>query len=114
MAIRLQGFDDLVSGNKYPIHLIQHEITRTAPLGAKIVWQYPGYISIVLESGTEIAFGESLEKDSGYSWNSYDLEGTSDYCDSFEDLKDIKLIVERLWNQASPLLKKEGSSNENK
>jgi hypothetical protein len=108
MAIRLQDFDDLVSGNTYPIHLVQHEITLTAPVGSEVRWAYPGYVSIVLESGTEIAFGESLEKDSGYSWNSYDLEGTSDYCDTFEDLKDIKKIVSKLWEQVAPLLKKEG------
>lgn len=108
MTIRLQDFDDLVSGNKYPIHLVQHEITLTSPVGSEVRWSYPGYVSIVLESGTEIAFGESLEKDSGYSWNSYDLEGTSDYCDTFEDLKDIKKIVSKLWEQVAPLLKKEG------
>jgi hypothetical protein len=108
MAIRLQDFDDLVSGNKYPIHLVQHEITLTSPVGSEVRWTYPGYVSIVLESGTEIAFGESLEKDSGYSWNSYDLEGTSDYCDSYEDLKDIKKIVSKLWEQVAPLLEKEG------
>ena len=108
MAIRLQDFDDLVSGNTYPIHLVQHELTLTAPVGSAVRWTYPGYVSIVLESGTEIAFGESLEKDSGYSWNSYDLEGASDYCDTFEDLKDIKKIVSKLWEQVAPLLKKEG------
>jgi len=110
MAIRLQDFDDLVSGNKYPIHIVQHEITLTAPVGSEVSWRYPGYISIVLSDGIEIAFGESLEKDSGYSWNSYDLEGTSDYCDTFEDLKDIKAIASKLWEQVSPLLKKEGEA----
>lgn len=95
-------------GNIHPIHLIQHEITLTAPVGAKVEWQYPGYISIVLESGIEIAFGESLESDSGYSWNSYDVEGTSDYCDSFDDLKDIKAIVSTLWAQSAPLLENKG------
>jgi hypothetical protein len=96
------------SCNIHPIHLIQHEITLTAPTGAKVEWQYPGYISIVLESGIEIAFGESLESDSGYSWNSYDLEGNSDYCDSFDDLKDIKAIVNKLWAQSAPLLENKG------
>jgi hypothetical protein len=108
MNIKVTDFDGISTGNTYPIHLIQHEITLTAPAGVAINWQYPGYISIVLNNGTEIAFGESLERDSGYSWNSYDVEGTSDYCNSFDDLKDIKAIVSKLWEQCSPLLKNKG------
>lgn len=108
MSIKVTEFDGISTGNTHPIHLIQHAITLTAPIGAKVNWEYPGYISIVLESGTEIAFGESLESDSGYSWNTYDVEGNSDYCDSFEDLKDIQAIVAKLWDQASPLLENKG------
>lgn len=108
MSIKVTEFDGMSTGNTHPIHLIQHEITLTAPVGAKVEWQYPGYISIVLESGIEIAFGESLESDSGYSWNSYDQEGTSDYCDSVDDLKDIKAIVSKLWAQSAPLLENKG------
>lgn len=106
--IRLQDFDDLISGNKYPIHLVQHEITLSAPAGASVRWSYPGYISIVLSNGVEIAFGESLERESGYSWNSYDVEGNSDYCDSFDDLKDLKEIARKLWEQTAPLLENKG------
>lgn len=108
MAIRLQDFDDLVSGNKYPIHLVQHEITLTAPIGATVRWSYPGYVSIVLSNGTEIAFGESLERDSGYSWNDYDREGNNRYADSFDDLKDIKAIVAKLWAQTAHLIENKG------
>jgi hypothetical protein len=108
MSIKVTDFDGVSTGNTHPIHLIQHEISLTAPIGAKVNWQYPGYISIVLSNGTEIAFGESLESDSGYSWNSYDVEGTSDYWNSFDDLKDIKAIVSKLWEQCSPLLKNKG------
>jgi hypothetical protein len=108
VSARLTEFDGINKYNKYPIHLVQHEITLTAPVGTKVFWSYPGYISINLSNGTEIAFGDSLEEASGYSWNSYDLEGTSDYCDSFDDLKDIKAIVNKLWEQVAPLLKKEG------
>jgi hypothetical protein len=108
MSIKVTEFDGISVGNTFPIHLIQHEITLTAPVGAKVNWEYPGYISIVLSNGTEIAFGESLESDSGYSWNSYDVEGNSDYCDSFDDLKDIKAIVSKLWAQSAPLLENKG------
>jgi hypothetical protein len=106
--IVMSEFDGINSGNKYPIHLIQYEITITAPIGARVEWQYPGYISIGLPNGTEIAFGESLESDSGYSWNSYDLEGVCHYCDTFGDLGDIKEIARKLWDQASPLLENKG------
>jgi hypothetical protein len=105
MNIKLSEFDDVTnSGNTHPIHLVMHEIKLTAPTGAKVNWEYPGYISIVLSNGTEIAFGESLESESGYSWNSYDLEGTSDYCNSFDDLKDIDLIVSTLWDQTKEII----------
>jgi len=108
MSVRLGDFDDIESCNVWGIKEIMGKIEETAPTGAKVQWQYPGYISIVLESGIEIAFGESLESDSGYSWNSYDLEGNSDYCDSFDDLKDIKAIVNKLWAQSAPLLENKG------
>ena len=106
MTMKVTEFDGIESGNTHPIHLVMHEIKLTAPAGVKVDWQFPGYISIVLNDGTEIAFGESLESNSGYSWNSFDSEGTSDYCDSFDDLADIDLIVKRLWDQAKPLLEK--------
>ena len=104
MTIRLNEFDELSTTNTYPIHLILHEIKLSAPAGVKVNWEYPGYISIVLPNETEIAFGESLENESGYSWNSYDNKGYTDYCDSFEDLKDINLIVSKLWEQTRNLI----------
>jgi hypothetical protein len=91
--------------NTIDIQEIMEKIKQTAPKGARIEWQFPGYISIVLSNGTEIAFGESLEKDTGYSWNDFDLEGTNKNADSFEDLKDIDLIVNKLWEQTAPLTK---------
>jgi hypothetical protein len=106
MNIKLGEFDDVESGNTFGILDVMQRISESAPTGAKVIWEYPGYISIVLSNGTEIAFGESLESESGYSWNSYDLEGTSDYCNSFDDLKDIDSIVKELWRQAAPLLEK--------
>jgi hypothetical protein len=108
MAIRLQDFDDLVSGNTYPIHLVQHEIALTAPAGVEVRWSYPGYVSIVLSDRTEIAFGESLERDSGYSWNDYDSEGNNRHADSFDDLKDIKAIVAKLWEQTAHIIENKG------
>jgi hypothetical protein len=90
--------------NTYPIELVMHKIKDTAPAGSKIEWQYPGYVSIVLSSGREIAFGESLESDSGYSWNCYDLDGTNNLVGAFDDLKDTALIVSTLWAQAKEII----------
>jgi hypothetical protein len=90
--------------NTYPIELVMHKIKDTAPAGSKIEWQYPGYVSIVLSSGREIAFGESLESDSGYSWNCYDLDGTNNLVGAFDDLKDPALIVSTLWTQAKEII----------
>jgi hypothetical protein len=104
-TVRLGEFDDVESGNTFGIQEILEKIKETAPKGARIEWQFPGYVSIVLESGTEIAFGESLEKESGYSWNDFDSEGANNYADSFEDLADIEAIVNKLWEQTAPLTK---------
>lgn len=104
MSIRMNDFDELESNNTHPIHLVMHRIKVTAPAGSKVTWQYPGYISIVLENGTEIAFGESLESDGAYSWNTYDLEGNSNFCDSFADPKDLDAIATTLWAQTAPAI----------
>jgi len=104
MTIRMNEFDELVNGNTHPIHLVMHQVRLTAPAETKVNWEYPGYISIVLSNGREIAFGESLESDSGYAWNCYELDGTNNLWGSFDDLKDIKEIVSELWRQAAPLL----------
>jgi hypothetical protein len=93
--------------NTYPIELVMHKVKDTAPIGSKVAWEYPGYVSILLSNGRELAFGESLESDSGYSWNCYELDGTNNLCGAFEDLKDTGLIVSTLWEQAKPLLSKE-------
>jgi hypothetical protein len=108
MNIKVTDFDGISTGNTYPIHLIQHEIALTAPAGVKVNWEYPGYISIVLSNGTEIAFGESLESDSGYSWNDFDSEGTNRHANSFNDLKDIKAIVDKLWEQTAHIIENKG------
>lgn len=106
MTIKMNQFDELSATNTHPIHLVTHEIKLTAPAGAKVEWQYPGYVSIVLSNGREIAFGESLEADSGYSWNCYEVDGTNDLCGAFDDLGDVKEIAKELWRQAAPLLEK--------
>lgn len=106
MTIKLGEFDDIESFNMFAIKDIMEEIATTAPNGTKVSWEFPGYVSIVLSNGREIAFGESLENESGYSWNCYELDGTNDACDSFGDLKDIKEIVNKLWAQTAPLLEK--------
>ena len=103
MSIKLGEFDDVFSRNTFGIQDIREEITNTAPTGSKVAWEYPGYISIVLENGVEIAFGESLESETGYSWNDYQLDGTNTIADSFPDLQDIKLIVAKLWEQTHSL-----------
>lgn len=105
--IRLGEFDDVESANVFGIKDIMSKIEETAPTGAKVAWSFPGYVSILLSNGVEIAFGESLESETGYSWNDYDLNGNNNYADSFEDLKDIDLIVTKLWAQTAPLIKGE-------
>ena len=104
-TIRLVDFDDVKSGNTFGILDILEKIKQTAPKGAKVTWTYPGYISIYLVNGTEIAFGDSLEKESGYSWNDYDTNGNNNCADTFEDLADIEAIVNKLWEQTAPLTK---------
>lgn len=106
MTIRLTEFDDVKSGNTFNIQSVMQKIKETAPDGVKVNWEYPGYISIVLTNGREIAFGDSLEADSGYSWNCYELDGTNDRCDAFDDLKDLDAIVSKLWAQSASLLEK--------
>jgi hypothetical protein len=98
----------LNAGNTHPIHLVQHEIALTAPVGATVRWSYPGYISIVLSDNTEIAFGEDQERDGGYGWNDYAPDGTNRYLGSFDDLKDIKAIVAKLWEQTAHLIENKG------
>lgn len=104
MSIRLEEFDDIESSNMFGIQDIMQHVKETAPEGARVAWEFPGYVSIVLSNGREIAFGESLEKESGYSWNCYELDGTNDLCGAFDDLKDIEEITKELWRQAAPLL----------
>lgn len=103
-TVKLGEFDDVESLNTWGIRDIMERIVETAPQGAKVIWNFPGYISIVLSNGTEIAFGESLESETGYSWNDYDTEGNNRYADSFEDLKKIELIVGKLWEQTAHLI----------
>lgn len=106
MSIHMNESNELVNGNTHPVHLVMHQVKLTAPAGANIEWQYPGYISIVLSNGREIAFGESLESESGYAWNCYELDGTNNLWGAFDDLQDIEKIVSELWRQAAPLLDK--------
>jgi hypothetical protein len=106
--IALSEFDDKTSGNTLPIKLIEDKIIETAPAGVKVEWQYPGYISIVLPNGTEIAFGESLSDETGYTWNDFDREGYNRNADYIPDLGDVDLIVNKLWAQTAHLLENKG------
>ncbi len=99
--------------NKLPIDVIQENIKITAPAGVKVSWQYPGYISILLTNGQEIAFGDSLEKESGYSWNNFNVEGNNTHADSFDDLGSAELIVNKLWQQIDTLMNGEVSNENN-
>ena len=103
-TVKLGEFDDVESLNVWGIKDIMERIIETAPNGAKVSWAFPGYVSINLENGTEIAFGESLESETGYSWNDYDSEGNNQFANSFEDLKNIELIVNKLWEQTAHLI----------
>jgi hypothetical protein len=87
--------------NKIDIKDILAKVQETAPEGAKVSWEYPGYISVYLSNKTEIAFGESLESDTGYTWNDFNFEGTNKYAGGFDDLGDLDAIVAEFWNQAS-------------
>jgi hypothetical protein len=104
MSIKLGEFDDVESANTFAILDIMESIKESAPSGVKVNWEFPGYVSIVLSNGTEVAFGESLESDTGYSWNDFNREGTNNYAGSFDDLADIDLIVKELWRQVAPVL----------
>ena len=105
-TVRLGDFDDVESGNTFGILDIMEKIKQTAPEGARVAYTFPGYVSINLTNGTEIAFGDSLDSDTGYSWNDFDKEGYNHNANSFEDLADIEAIVNKLWEQTAPLTKK--------
>jgi hypothetical protein len=90
--------------NTIKIKDILAKVQETAPKSAKVSWEYPGYISIYLSNKTEIAFGESLESDSGYTWNDFDFEGTNKYAGGFDDLGNLDAIVSEFWNQASEVI----------
>lgn len=90
--------------NTINIQDILAKIKETAPQGASVSWEYPGYISTHLANKTEIAFGESLESDSGYTWNDFDFEGTNKYAGGFDDLGNLDAIVAEFWNQVSKVI----------
>jgi hypothetical protein len=104
-TVRLGDFDDVESGNTFGILDIVEKIKETAPEGARVAYTYPGYVSIVLSNDTEIAFGDSLESETGYSWNDFDSEGYNHNANSFEDLKNIDAIVKKLWEQTAHITK---------
>jgi len=108
--IELKEFDSPLNKNRHDIHKVQQVIESTAPQGARIAWEYPGYISIVLSNGREIAFGDSLDDESGYTWNSYDVDGTCNHCGYFAEFAAIEDIAVKLWAQIAHLL----SNEENK
>lgn len=85
--------------NTITIETILDQVKATAPEGATVSWAFPGYISIILPSGTEIAFGASLDEDSGYTFNDFDVEGSNGIVGEIADLGDAKAIVNELWNQ---------------
>jgi hypothetical protein len=105
-TVKLGEFDDVESLNTWGIKDIMQRIIETAPNGARVAWTFPGYVSINLVDGREIAFGESLESETGYSWNDFDSEGYNRFANSFDDLKNIELIVNKLWEQTSHLIGK--------
>jgi hypothetical protein len=90
--------------NAINIKDILAKVQETAPKSAKVSWEYPGYISIYLSNKTEIAFGESLESDSGYTWNDFDFEGTNKYAGGFDDLGNLDAILAEFWNQVSQVI----------
>ena len=89
-----------MTSNKVSIETVFNEIKATAPEGVSVAWQFPGYISVLLPSGTEICFGEDQEADSGYSWNDFDAEGSNRMCGQFPDLGNAEAIAKEFWFQA--------------
>jgi hypothetical protein len=102
--IELKEFDLPLNKNKHDIKSVQNLIESTAPAGSCVTWSYPGYTSIVLSNGVEIAFGDSLDDESGYTWNSYDADGTCNNCGYFSEPATIEEIANKLWQQAAALL----------
>jgi hypothetical protein len=104
LNIELKEFDAPLNKNKHDIKSVQALIESTAPAGSRVTWSYPGYTSIILSNGVEIAFGDSLDDESGYTWNSYDAEGTCNACGYFEEPAAIEDISNKLWAQSAALL----------
>ena len=102
--IELKEFDSPFNKNKHDIHKVQNLIESTAPQGSRVTWSYPGYTSIVLSNGVEIAFGDSLDDESGYTWNSYELDGSCNHYGYFAEPATIEEIPNKLWQQAAALL----------
>lgn len=105
--IELKEFDAPLNKNRHDIQKVQALIESTAPAGSKVFWSYPGYTSIVLSNGVEIAFGDSLDDETGYSWNSYELDGTCNHFGYFEEPATIEEIPAKLWEQSAAVLPKE-------
>jgi hypothetical protein len=91
--------------NTIKIEDITAKIRETAPEGVSVTWEFPGYVSVLLPNKTEICFGESLESDTGYTWNDFDAEGSNFYCGGFEDLGNLDAIVAEFWNQTAEVLR---------
>lgn len=105
--IELKEFDAPLNKNRHDIHKVQALIESTAPAGSKVYWSYPGYTSIILSNGVEIAFGDSLDDESGYTWNSYELDGSCNHFGYFAEPATIEEIPAKLWEQSAAVLPKE-------
>jgi hypothetical protein len=91
----------MATTNKVSIESVLEQITATAPESVSVTWNFPGYISITSKDGAEICFGESLDDETGYSWNAMDFEGRETGCGYFEDLGTTEAIVTEFWSQTS-------------
>lgn len=82
--------------NKVDIADVLLAVIKTAPAGAEISWEYPGYINIILGDDT-LALGEHLSEDTGYNWNNE--EGNK--AGEIASLEDATEIANTFWIQVS-------------
>jgi hypothetical protein len=91
--------------NKIDIQEVLKAVQISEPQDFSVTWEYPGYIAISKKDmSIQIAFGDSLDDECGYTWNAIDIEGRELGCGSFEDLGSIQAIVVELWTQTAELV----------
>jgi hypothetical protein len=91
----------MATKNTVDIQTVLELVKQTAPQDARVSYEFPSYISILLANGTEICFGDSLEDETGYTWSDCDAEGYNNNLGAFDDLGTAEAIVAELWEQTA-------------